>query len=75
MRQNTGRGGSRGTDVAPNEMVKHLRGIDFPVRKQQLMEHAEEEGAPEDVLDMIQRLPDREYDGMDDVMRGYGEIK
>jgi len=52
---------------------KHLKGLDFPASKQDIMDCAKQNGAEEDVMDTLKGLPDEEYGTMADVMKGYGE--
>jgi hypothetical protein len=44
-----------------------LRGIDYPADKEQLKETAEANDAPDNVIRLIDRLPDRKYDYPTDV--------
>jgi hypothetical protein len=37
------------------------------------MEQAKENGANEDVLEVIESMPDGDYESMADVMKAYGE--
>lgn len=50
---------------APNpiQMQKFLSGVDYPCTRDALVDHAQSQGAPDDVLDHLRRLPDREFDG------------
>ncbi|GHF26494.1 hypothetical protein GCM10017786_70800 [Amycolatopsis deserti] len=50
---------------APNpiQMQKFLSGVDYPCTRDGLVDHAQSQGAPDDVLDHLRQLPDREYDG------------
>lgn len=59
--------------VSPISVSKHLRGIDFPCSKQDLLERARSENAGDEVLQQIERLPDQEYQSMADVMKGFGQ--
>jgi hypothetical protein len=45
------------------EVQKYLSGIDYPVSKEQLVEHAENNGAPKEIVEELRRLPEGEYDG------------
>jgi hypothetical protein len=54
-------------------MTKHLQGIDFPCSKQDLIRHAKQHGLDQSVLDMLERLEDREYESMKEVMKEYGK--
>jgi len=56
-------------------MARYLSGIDFPCEKADLIHHAEENGAEDDVLEVLHNLPQGEYGTMADVMKGYGEAR
>jgi hypothetical protein len=45
------------------KVQKFLGGMSYPASKEQLIEHARSKNADKDVLDALQNLPDREYDG------------
>lgn len=47
----------------PTQIQKFLGGMDYPAGKQKLVEHAREKGAPDDVVQTLEGLPDRDYDG------------
>ncbi|GGU30962.1 DUF2795 domain-containing protein [Lentzea flava] len=47
----------------PIEIQKNLAGVDYPVSKQQLIDKARDNGAGDDVLELLEKLPDRQYDG------------
>jgi hypothetical protein len=49
--------------VNPIQAQKFLGGIDYPASKDDLVKHAEEQGADEDVLSVLREIPDRQYDG------------
>jgi hypothetical protein len=50
---------------APNpiQVQKYLGGIDYPASKDDIVRTAEEQGADQDVMDALNGIPDREYDG------------
>jgi hypothetical protein len=57
---------TEGTIVAapnPIEIQKYLSGIDYPASKDDVVSTAEKENAPDDVLEALRAIPDREYDG------------
>lgn len=60
---------------SPTDITHHLKGIDFPAGKEDLVKHAQENDADEDVLAIIRQMPDQEYGNMADVMKGVGEIE
>jgi hypothetical protein len=47
----------------PVEVQKYLAGVDYPVTKRRLLEKARENGAGEDVLAALAKLPERDYSG------------
>jgi hypothetical protein len=45
------------------EVQKYLAGVDYPATKDQLMEAARGNKASDEVLDLLDGLPDREFEG------------
>lgn len=64
-----GMGGS-----SPSNIAHHLKGIDFPAGKKQLLECARNNKADQDVVKTIEQMPDTQYGDMAEVMKGYGEV-
>jgi hypothetical protein len=60
---------------SPINVSRHLKGIDFPANKKDLIDHETGNKADKDVMDILQQMPDREYGNMADVMKGLGEVK
>lgn len=63
----------RGGGKSPANVTKHLKGIDFPAQKQDLVKHAQQLKAEKVVIDEIQLMEDREYANMADVMKSFGK--
>jgi hypothetical protein len=61
--------------VNPVQAQKFLGGLDYPASKQDLVEHAEQQGADQDVLDVLRRISDREYDGPNAVSEEISEAQ
>lgn len=59
--------------VSPAQIEKHLTGIDFPVGKRDLIMRAREKNVPEEVIKLLDRLPDREYGSASEVTKQFGE--
>ena len=53
----------------PVELQKHLKGMNYPAGKQELVEHAKQQGAPEDVLSALEGLPEQQYEAPTDVTK------
>lgn len=46
----------------PIDLQKHLGGVDYPAKRDDLVRTAEESGAGDDILEALRGIPDREYD-------------
>jgi hypothetical protein len=49
--------------VSPIDIQKALGGMDYPARKDDIVRHAEQNGADQEVLEALRRIEDREYEG------------
>jgi len=47
----------------------------FPANKDDIVEYAEDNDADEELLDTLQRLPDKQYGSMADVVQGIGQSR
>jgi hypothetical protein len=47
----------------PIDLQKHLGGVDYPARKDDLVKVARDHGAGDDIVKALEALPDREFDG------------
>lgn len=61
--------------VNPIEVQKHLKGIDYPVNKENLIKHAEQNGADEELRSRLEELPEDEYETPTDVNKAIGQIE
>jgi hypothetical protein len=53
----------------PIELQKSLAGVSYPSSKDQLIQRARDNGANQDIMDQLKKLPDREFDGPDQVQK------
>ena len=53
--------------VNPIEVQKHLSGIDYPAKKEELIATAERNGAPQDVIETLQAVGQENFEGPDQV--------
>lgn len=60
---------------SPANVTHHLKGIDFPADKNDLVEHARGNGADGEVIDVLKKMPDGQYATMADVMKGLGKVE
>ncbi len=61
--------------VNPIQVQKFLKGVNYPVSKQDLIKTAQREGADERVINTLNQLPDRSYDAPTDVTKEIGKIE
>lgn len=61
--------------VNPIQVQKYLKGVDYPASREDLVAHAEDQGADEDVLDLLDQLPEDEYETPAEVSKALGEIQ
>ncbi len=61
----------------PSNIMAHLKGIDFPARKSDLVEHARETEGPDtdEIVNTLEKLPDRRYNSAADVMHEVSEVE
>jgi hypothetical protein len=56
------------------KVQKFLSGVDYPASKQDLVEHARRQGGEPDVIEALEALPDREYDGPNAVSSAVAKV-
>jgi flagellar motility protein MotE (MotC chaperone) len=62
----------RGAGSPPIEAQKALKGMDYPARKQEILEKARDNNATKEVMDILEDLPDKEYENAADVSKEFG---
>jgi hypothetical protein len=65
----------RVTGKSPANIAKHMKGIDFPADRNQVVNKARDNGAPQEVLDVLEKIPEKSYDNMADLMEGVGKVE
>lgn len=60
---------------SPANVQKYLHDVDYPASKQDLLDQARRNSAPPEILDTIERLPEDQFGGPQEVMKGYGQIE
>ncbi len=59
--------------VTSTEIQPYLAGVDYPTTKEEIIEKARENGAPDDVIRTLQRLSDDEYKDSTELMSVFGD--
>jgi len=58
----------------PVEIEKYLEGVDYPAKKNDLIKHARQQGASQDVLEALRDLREGNFTSPVDVNRAVGEV-
>jgi hypothetical protein len=59
---------------SPASVASHLEGITSPAKQTHIVRHARKQNAEPDVIELLENLPDREYENMADAMNGRGDL-
>jgi hypothetical protein len=59
-------------DINPIEVQTHLKGVDYPASKDEIIATAESNEAPQEILEALQRMDGDQFEGPDDVMEALG---
>jgi len=61
--------------TSPVDIERYMKGIQFPARKQDLLNQAESNSAPSDVLDMIDRFDESsDFKNVTDISKAYAAV-
>ena len=55
-------------DINPDEVTRYLDGVDYPASKEDLTSAAEDNGAPEDLLERLRTLGRTSFSDLDEVV-------
>ena len=61
--------------VNPIQVQKYLAGLDYPVKKEDLLQRAQEQGADESVRSTLDKLPEKTYNSPNDVSEAIGKLR
>jgi hypothetical protein len=61
--------------VSRIDLQHYLQGVNYPSRKDVLIQKAQENQAPQDVIDLLENLPDWDFQSIADISRAIGEIR
>lgn len=61
--------------VNPVQIQKYLAGVDYPASKDDLVKHAKEQGADDNVQQTLQQLPDQKFQTPADVSQAVGKLE
>ncbi|WP_133499896.1 DUF2795 domain-containing protein [Cognatilysobacter terrigena] len=59
---------------SPSNVERYLAGVKYPATKGDLLQAAQANGAPRDIMQLINDIEMDEFGGPQDVMKGYGKL-
>ena len=59
----------------PIEIQKYLKGMNYPAGKPDVVKHAQDNGADDDTISMLEQLPDQQYETAADVSKEIGNLE
>jgi hypothetical protein len=60
--------------ASPVDLARHLEGLSLPASKQDVVRHLRSKGANADEITAIERLPERDFTTMADILTGIGQV-
>ena len=61
--------------VNPIQLQKFLKGTDYPAKKKELLKQAEKNGADDNIKDVLNQLPELEFETPAEVNKEIGKLK
>jgi hypothetical protein len=61
--------------VSAAQIQVYLKGMDYPANREEIIQRAEENNAPENVMKFLRQLPERQYERPNHVQQEFGRMK
>jgi hypothetical protein len=61
--------------VSPAIVEKYLAGMHYPAERKKLINNAQNKEAPDNVMELLNRLPDKTYTSPIDITKEIGKIE
>jgi Protein of unknown function (DUF2795) len=58
----------------PAEVERYLKGVNYPAKKEDLIKHAQQQGANKDVIEVLKEMRDQNFNSPVEVNKAVGEI-
>ena len=59
----------------PIELQKHLKGLDYPAQKEDIVKTAQGHGADDEMIDILSKLSDQEFETPAAISKAVGELE
>jgi Protein of unknown function (DUF2795) len=66
---------SQATGMGASQVGMYLKNVNFPANKQKIVEMAKSAGAPENVLQMLNKLPDKQYTQQHEIEQEFSKMR
>jgi hypothetical protein len=73
--QKKSQSGKSQREIGMTEVQKYIKDIDFPVGKNELLDHARQQDAPDEILELMKNSPSQQYGNPSDVSRALEQRK
>ncbi len=80
MSMQGGQGSERGgmgmhmPNINASQITTYLKDINFPADKQKIVDMAKSKGAPENIVQWLNRLPDKQYSSTNEIEKEFGKM-
>lgn len=64
-----------GMHMSASQVTMYLKNTDFPADKRQIVDMAKSNGAPENIIQMLNKLPDKQYSNSTEIEREFTKMK
>ena len=61
--------------MSPAIVEKYLAGMHYPAERKKLIDNAQNKEAPDNVMELLNKLPDKTYTSPIDITKEIGKIK
>jgi hypothetical protein len=59
----------------PIQIQKYLKGMHYPASKDEVVSHAKEHDADKESMDVLNQLPEKDYETAADVSKAIGQVE
>jgi hypothetical protein len=63
------------SNISASQVTTFLKGINFPADKQKILDTAKSKGAPDMVVQWLNKLPEKQYSSTAEVEQEFGKLK
>ncbi|MBW1989205.1 MAG: DUF2795 domain-containing protein [Deltaproteobacteria bacterium] len=60
--------------LTKEEIGRYLRNLNYPATREDIVQNATEQGADEELLDAMRRLPSRQYNAPVEINQALGDV-